>query len=827
MKKILFLLLFVFISIFSIQNVLASDETFALGAKYKVVNHVISEELDYDVIYNKDIAMSYSNKLQYSYQTSGDYDGQVVNYVEVPSNGVVKVVNWTYMNPNGWSKQTIEKMAKDYEANNPGWIVIAGVNGDYFDINGLRPLRYQTTGVSVNNGEVVNSVKSVNQIGFTNDGSLNTLIGDEKFEVTSYHTLSIYDNSENIIKTFKINKLNETISEGETGIIFPYYELIKEEVEGSLVETRICNKIMAPSDSYVVASSTRCYGMTKDKVYAKGKISNTNEEFELSAGQFAIVTKDNEVKSFLDKDVMIRVQQDVIGAYENCDNMSGCRATLVKNSEAYDDDIDEDYDLTRHPRTCIGQKEDGTIMLFTIDGRQSDYGMYGMSHGEMSAMMLHYGVVEGYNMDGGGSTTLIKRNKEGEFDVMNSPSDGSPRSDSNAILVVAPAMNLQIQKATDTTVSLFYNAHAKDIDISNVSITISSDNYEETRNITDELYTWDNLPTNTTFSLTYSYDLNYKGKVISNTSKPLSFTTGTKKPEVKECYYELIDDTYILHFDIVDDFDLASMIFLQYSNDLKMIDKSKKSLVLTKNKVTKDNITLNIVYNVGATPGSAETDIYVFSELQKVKVPSVLIKSCDVVESFLEVNYDIIDEDKAISNCYFLLNDVKFDVNEIGNKYTFTNINTFLNSYEVKLVVEYVDENNNTESVEVTSIIDRNYIKPVITSFSKDGDVLSFSYEQVSNNIVSVSIVIDGVYNKLEDGVTTYSLSSLDNSTDHTITLSIKYMMKDNITEEILSNPITVNKIQKKKKCNSSCLVIISLLNIVSLSYVLLKKKSL
>lgn len=69
------------------------------------------------------------------------------------------------------------------------------------------------------------------------------------------------------------------------------------------------------------------------------------------------------------------------------------------------------------PRTAIGQRSDGAIMLLVIDGRQL-FGSVGASLKEVQDLMIEYGAVNVANLDGGKSTTMYY---EGE--VINTPSD--------------------------------------------------------------------------------------------------------------------------------------------------------------------------------------------------------------------------------------------------------------------------------------------------------------------------------------------------------------------------------------------------------------------
>ena len=89
----------------------------------------------------------------------------------------------------------------------------------------------------------------------------------------------------------------------------------------------------------------------------------------------------------------------------------------------------------RHPRTAVGFNADSTVVyLFTVDGRQGGYSV-GMSLFELADYMLEWGVYQGINLDGGGSTTMVVRG-----DVVSSPSDaGGERSVANALMAISKA----------------------------------------------------------------------------------------------------------------------------------------------------------------------------------------------------------------------------------------------------------------------------------------------------------------------------------------------------------------------------------------------------
>ena len=57
-----------------------------------------------------------------------------------------------------------------------------------------------------------------------------------------------------------------------------------------------------------------------------------------------------------------------------------------------------------HPRTAIGQTEDGTVIMIVIDGRQDS--SIGITVGELAEIFLKYGAVQAINLDGGSSSIM-------------------------------------------------------------------------------------------------------------------------------------------------------------------------------------------------------------------------------------------------------------------------------------------------------------------------------------------------------------------------------------------------------------------------------------
>ncbi|MDH4102597.1 MAG: phosphodiester glycosidase family protein [Thermoleophilia bacterium] len=85
--------------------------------------------------------------------------------------------------------------------------------------------------------------------------------------------------------------------------------------------------------------------------------------------------------------------------------------------------------VPRGPRSAVGQRADGSVLLVTTDGRQPGYSV-GMTNFELALALVRLGAVRGMALDGGGSSTLAF-----EGTVLNSPSDGKERAISTALML--------------------------------------------------------------------------------------------------------------------------------------------------------------------------------------------------------------------------------------------------------------------------------------------------------------------------------------------------------------------------------------------------------
>jgi hypothetical protein len=85
----------------------------------------------------------------------------------------------------------------------------------------------------------------------------------------------------------------------------------------------------------------------------------------------------------------------------------------------------------RDPRTAIGQRADGAIVMLAVDGRRPGWST-GITNWELAQTLVRYGCVTGFALDSGGSTTVAFDGK-----VLNRPSDSYGERPVGEALVIA------------------------------------------------------------------------------------------------------------------------------------------------------------------------------------------------------------------------------------------------------------------------------------------------------------------------------------------------------------------------------------------------------
>ena len=454
----------------------------------------------------------------------GQYYAQQVNVLEVPSTPGVKLIPWMNYTGNKWNLTTVRNFIKDFEAKNPEWTVIGGINGDGFDINKKLPFPAQSNGVTISNGDFFKSTTTGNGVmGFVRDGRQNegslAFLGASAAKNSLITVVDVYDENDNIISRHSIHKHNSAPNVGESSVYYgtftnspASYTFYPKEVDANAYFYGIASaEIWLPNDQ-------------GGDFYGKGIISTTDKSSlsTLQKEQFAICTMDADLKDALAVGVKVRVQRVYSGSYAHIDN-----AMSVFGGRILNNGVSDGFQAgTRHPRTFLGVKADGTICLVIADGRNGLIGMHGVDGPEMAAILRRYGCVRGYNLDGGGSSTLIIKDAEGNIVVKNHPSDGWERTDGNCLFVAVrkPKVNVTA-KAETRKITLRVNVTENlDHDINKLYVSLNN----EKKQVVDGVVTFDRLQAGTEYDYQLSYEdsngialnMDIKGKAQTNYNKP-------------------------------------------------------------------------------------------------------------------------------------------------------------------------------------------------------------------------------------------------------------------------------------------------------------------
>ena len=435
------IILLILVFTFSIK-VSATDVTsVASGAADYYVDHVIEEkELDFGIKYHNDFAYSRINDASYSVSAAyvaggasydntpleyGKYYTQNVNVLEIPKNSGVRIVPYANIKLGVWTLTSVTAFIQRYEESHTDEKVIAAINGDFFDINSEKNYPKTSTGGTVSNGNYYKVNGSWKSIGFKIDENGINMKGNILPTVSTHPYLEVLDEKGNIIYEKEIAKINENVSgSDEIATYFPMYDANHGIIKANL-------------ENVILISGSEIAPFSLSSVYGKGEVKQLNASVTLNANQFAISSNNSEVNEKLKLGTTVRVQYRYLDELEGYDNVIGYPNNLLLDGEVVKD---PNY---RHPRTMIGTTESGDIIMTTVDGRRTSKGYFGVAPIEQSALMQHYGCTNAFNLDGGGSTTMVIL-ENGKFVIKNEPSDNSPRNDGNCLLITVKVPKLEV-----------------------------------------------------------------------------------------------------------------------------------------------------------------------------------------------------------------------------------------------------------------------------------------------------------------------------------------------------------------------------------------------
>lgn len=339
------------------------------------------------------------------YWTGSDY--QTENYIEYTPSQTVKpvVVSGSKVCNYG----SYASMANLLERE--GKHVIAGINGDYFVVATSEPL-----GIVVQNGTLLSSDAGHYGVGFYADGTA----------IFGQPALSISVNIGG--KDYGLDAVNKARNAGGAVLYTDAYAS-----SGKTHNTGEGVDIVCSIDGGLTMSCART--LTVERISTEGGAAAIPAGKVLLSFSGSASDEMKAAAATLYEGQQVPLKISCPAGWENVSYAIGSLYKLVTDGKA----VEGVSDSASAPRTAVGQKADGSLVFYTIDGRQSGYSV-GVTLQKLAARLVELGCVEATVMDGGGSTSLnaiyIGDNSASQI---NSPSDGQQRSVSDYIMLVTDA----------------------------------------------------------------------------------------------------------------------------------------------------------------------------------------------------------------------------------------------------------------------------------------------------------------------------------------------------------------------------------------------------
>ena len=273
------------------------------------------------------------------------------------------------------SRITVSSAAKSLESQ--GYRVVAGINGDFFNTSTGLPI-----GLVVSEGELLSTDGGYYAIGFRADGT--AVLGKPTVKVSAdlgYELLNDYGTPTKVVRQLTgVNKARVSTggiylytydfnSRHTTGNTEAGVDVICTIDQGSLT---IGGELTATVDQVVEATSATAIGPDQIVLSANLQSSSYNVDALRRIPVGSTITLSVTASSEEWNDVEYAV---------------GALYSLVENGS-----VVSGLSNSASPRTAIGQKADGTLVFYTIDGRKSGHSI-GASLNQLAQRMVELGCV--------------------------------------------------------------------------------------------------------------------------------------------------------------------------------------------------------------------------------------------------------------------------------------------------------------------------------------------------------------------------------------------------------------------------------------------------
>ena len=610
-----------------------------------------------------------------------------IQWIDIPATSKnLNVVTWTYSTKDEWDSRTVRQIASDYESKHPGWIVLAGINGDFFDINATG----EPTNIHVQEGETYrpHSIGDINyraELGFINNDFTKVINGPATID----SNLSIEVIRDGAVVDTKIaSSINGGLS--ETGI-----NVLTKDFSGTADLTGY--KVLIGNYDIV-----RTVSGNNKKIFVKGNIvaENTFEQISsIPRGEFYLASKDGSLDGFIENGDYVRCQHRLTGDWANVQYALGYIYQILNNGKVQNKNSSVEFVKTLHPRTFIGYKEDGSVVMMVCDGRgKSTDCQEGMTLFQGGEMMRLAGCVNAFNLDGGGSSTLLVRNERGGFETINNPSDKTERSDGNAVLVVMKDSKIDFNAKEITRNSVVFTREKND-EIKNITIKVNNQVYD----FTSERIEINGLEENTEYVVEITYEtpsLQDKNAIVKCKNKTTIKTKGFIAPDSGLYIEEVGKNSITIRKEETEysswiqnvTIDVSGTQYFMGNESLFVIDglldSTKYIIKITYNVVEPGNSKL---YSYELGPYTETTLSYSMPIVEKFEIENSTINS-------IKIAYQYDDEDRIAKEIYAVVYDAtskevtRQKIEKKRGTIEFTNLNLSLQKYSVKLLFLYNKE---------------------------------------------------------------------------------------------------------------------------------------
>ncbi len=419
---------FVLVGIISFVSLTGFNSYSGLGTAY----YESSMDIFTGVSYREIISGHSTNGLQHAHYVEADIESGSIK--PIVFNGEVR---GTY---------SIEDMIK--YAGEQGYKVIAAINGDIYDMSSGTP-----KGLVIHSGNIVTSGYAPDRvIAFYNDGSAElvpaklsykvkgTIAYDQQVPVSPEEGTDQAAGTDGTSGTDVLVQ-NETVHyEEEWNGTVDFFNvphgaanglhLYNRHYSSSTKTSGTCAEVVIECDDIQLKVNDTIKGTVKQVNTATNNTPITDNTVVLST-VYGSATYNYLSALKVGSEIEISVE-DVGGAdLENADECIGIYYSLVENGR------NVTSGTAANPRTALGIKEDGSIMLFELDGRQASVSK-GLGLYDLADAMIELGCETAVNLDGGGSSVIYVRQpgKDADAVIQSSPSSGSERKVANGILLV-------------------------------------------------------------------------------------------------------------------------------------------------------------------------------------------------------------------------------------------------------------------------------------------------------------------------------------------------------------------------------------------------------